>query len=127
MKRKDRDPPPTARDLLNPFQLGKLDRTIATASKVRQIAYEAAQLVPHNSYDEEDFRRDLAFSAANFDYSFLVISTLVGELRAGGVRGERLREVMKMEISNAVISGDLGIFYEKQLNDLLIENPDGDS
>jgi hypothetical protein len=120
------DFPPAARELLNPFQLGKLDRTIARASEARRIEYELAHKVPY-THDELDFEREVAFSTANFNYSHLVISTMIGELRAAGVRGERLREVMKPEISDAVISGDLGVFYEKQIYDLLIENDsDGD-
>jgi len=126
MKKKTPDFPPDPRTLLNPFQRGTVDRATAEASAAREIAYAIAQQVPRPR-DEEDFRREHAFVAADFDYYFLVISTLVTQLRAAGIRGERLREVMKPEIWDAVVVGDLGIFYEKQLYDLLIENLDGDS
>jgi hypothetical protein len=126
MKKKPPDFPPDPRTLLNPFQRGTVIRETEKANVARQVAYKLAQQIPHPC-DEEDFRREHAFVAADFDYYFQVISTLVTQLRAAGIRGERLRELVKMEISDAVTVGDLGIYYEKKFADLLIEDPEGQS
>jgi hypothetical protein len=126
MKKKTPDFPPDPRTLLNPFQRGTVIRATEKANAARQVAYAIAQQIPHPR-DEEDFRREHAFVEADFQYSFRIISTLVNELRAAGIRGERLREVVKMEIWDAVTVGDLGIYYEKKFAEILIEDPEGDS
>lgn len=85
-------------------------------------ARRAAELAHSRQGDPESA---LALNAANFDYAFAAMAATKDELKAAGLRGEKLGEIMSAEIEDVANSLELQDVGEKQLRDLLVETDFG--
>jgi len=105
--------PPDPSEILSESAQARIDRVLSEGSKTRNAVLK--------QYRHSDPETVLALDAANFDYSFGFLSVMQAELKAAGVRGERLQEIMAGEILAICRSLELGDAAENQLNEILIE------
>jgi hypothetical protein len=89
----------------------RIDKAFDEGSKARDLVLK--------TYIYGDSESQLALAAANFNYALSVLSVKAAELKAAGIRNEKLREIMREEIEGAAYSLELGDAGEHQLHDIL--------
>jgi hypothetical protein len=105
-----RDP----RTTLSEAAQARIDKALDEGSKARRAAELAFRYADPDTH--------LALNAASFDYAFRYLCAMQSELKAAGVRGERLREMMAEEIEAIVNGIELGDSAASSFRELFLSN-----
>jgi len=110
----DRRQPRDPRAMLSEAAQARIDAALKEGSRARDAAFR--------EYRTADPETHLAIEAASFSYALGYLSTMMNELKAAGICGDRLREMIAEEIEAIVNGIELGDSAEACFRELFLSD-----